>query len=86
MQILKKVTVEQEVVDKTLCDVCKQEIKWIDGETHSEVGIYCEVMVGTDGGLATRVEYDVCPECFANKVIEAMSSIGASPRTTTGEY
>jgi hypothetical protein len=72
MKILKTIpeTVRQKtVVDKVICDICKNSIEPESNYDYSEVNI--EAVLGSaypDSDCRTLYIIDVCPNCFMNKV------------------
>lgn len=65
------------------CDLCKKQHKdnWKSGYFDS-IEIDVNMRTGSsypDGGSGENYEFDICPECFKNKLIPWMESQGANP-------
>jgi hypothetical protein len=65
----------------TVCDLCGDETadSWRKGAFDAgETTV--EVVAGTrypEGGSGTKIEYDICPKCFMDKLIPWLESQGA---------
>ena len=78
-EVVKPATTETRTI-KVECDLCKNEIKrgWY---AVSEVIIQYEH--GTsypEGGSSEIDKIDMCPECFKNKLLPWLESLGVKPR------
>lgn len=70
----------REVVDRTTCDVCEKEIH---GGLFSVDKIVVSRDVGTscpEGGSSVSTSFDLCADCFTNKLVPFLASLGAKPR------
>lgn len=91
MKVFKNVIVPAKTVktlDKVICDICKKEGTnyWNEGNKWVK-GNYCvnntiiEHKIGNDYGadgkdIITKY-FDICNDCFDNKVVPALESLGA---------
>lgn len=74
-----------------ICDLCGKSAKkgwW--GQTCFDVeDIEISHTSGTrypEGGITTKVEFHVCPECFTDKVAPWMESQGAVPTESESDW
>ena len=83
---------ERQHLEKLICDICKKETEsgWRNGcfdttdttieyKTGSYYGHY-------EGGSEEKIEFDICPECFMNKLIPALKNLGAEPTITERDW
>jgi hypothetical protein len=85
----KRITETQTVFEKMICDICKRESKRYDWAAtnyeadETEIKVIVKQQKGSqspDGGYAgfgTKIEVDICPDCFATKLIPWLKSQGA---------
>lgn len=70
---------QKEVVDFTTCDFCQKKI---DPDTYAieEVTVECQhgYSYGTDGGYVTDISFDICSDCFRNKLVKVLVEAGCS--------
>ena len=75
--------------DKTTCDLCGKETKrgnWAESWyeiNETEISIAVRQKDGSsypDGGMGTKYEVDMCPECFKNKLIPWLEAQGCSTK------
>lgn len=66
--------------DYTTCDLCKQKINEEWRGDYAEVDVCCKIGVRwPDGGNYDQWEFDLCADCFQNKLVPWMKSQGADP-------
>lgn len=71
---------EKQVVDKTTCDFCGEEIK---PERYSFDQVKLERNEGDvfpEGGSGEKTVFDCCPSCWGSKVEPALRALGGKPR------
>lgn len=86
MKILKTIMVTKEVVDKVICDLCKDEIVQKPFQV-SEAKV--ELKIGEafpDHGNGELLSFDVCRKCFVTKLIVWFFEQGAEVTTNAWEY
>lgn len=86
--IEKQYTKTQTIIEELICDICKKTAKFPFWEWGEQIG--CEKKVNISyidgvgyedgGGHVSMISFDICPECFENKVIPALKQFGAEPR------
>jgi len=77
----KKVPSERTVLDKMNCDLCKKESRKDDWTTQGYDIAETEISIreGTsypEGGYGTEITFDICIDCFKNKIIPWFKSQG----------
>lgn len=65
------------------CDLCKRQHtnEW-KSDSYDQIDIDINMRTGwscPDGGSGENTSFDICPECFKNKLIPWMKSQGAEP-------
>ncbi len=82
----------REHLEKLICDICKRETKgnWRT-EFYDTTNTVVEYITGSDfghhdGGSEEKIEFDICPECFVNKLIPALKNLGAEPTKTERDW
>ena len=87
---VKKIVPEsvKEVVSHTTCDICKRSDHGKDMCDIDETTIsYRDVeMAYPECGKGTTYSYDICDECFEEKVMPALSELGAEPTIEEWDY
>jgi len=78
----------EEVVTHTTCDICKRSSK---GKDRCEFGdtdiMFRDVeMTHPECGNGTTYSYDICHDCFRDKVIPALKELGAEPTVEDWDY
>ena len=71
---------EKEVLDKVTCDICKKKI--LDPEVYEidETEVFRRTGVNyPEGGSGEEISIDMCGDCFDNKFIPWLKSVGANP-------
>lgn len=74
------------------CDLCKREFqgrKWGKTSCYEVFETTVEFREGTsypEGGCAERIEFDICPECFAQRLIPMLEKMGATPSVIEEDY
>ena len=71
---------ESEIIEKTTCDTCNAELPTRYRHNVDEVTI--EYRTGyscPDGGSGTKIEVDMCGECFNTKLVPFLKIMGADP-------
>jgi hypothetical protein len=91
-----KVVVPEKIEErnsKKICDICKKESSYHsrnwgnDSFNVKEVEIKMnEGHAYPDGSFGEYIIYDICPDCFKNKIIPFMDSLGAKPRIEEYSY
>lgn len=92
---------KQVETDHYLCDICGARIKWPGSYEVKEIGFELQLSVHRfrvklgyktgasypEGGNSREEEFDVCPECWTNRVVPWMQSHqGVSPRVTECDW
>lgn len=80
---------EKEIVSHTTCDICKRSNKHgKDRCDISETEINYRVVdyLFPECGGGTNYRYDICHECFVDKVMPALSDLGAVPTIEEWDY
>jgi hypothetical protein len=75
------------VVYKVQCDLCGGEIA--QGSRHDINEVTVKHRTGSswpEGGSGEEVGVDMCPSCFASKLVPWLTSQGAAPRTTEWDW
>lgn len=79
------VTKQHRCVSAIVCDLCGDRTKGADwGEAqffgHEVVRVdYTSGRSLPEGLMATRVRFDLCPDCFEGKLVPFLKSLGAEP-------
>ena len=89
----RSVTRDESFLEEITCDLCGRKgspgrHNWSD-ETYTIEEIKIESEIGNaypDGGSSEKTEFDICPECFAEKVVPWLISQGAQPRKFDTEW
>lgn len=70
---------KHEVVDFTSCDFCQKKIEQDNYEV-ADVTVECHhgVSYGQDGGDVTDISFDICVDCFRNKLVKVLVEAGCS--------
>jgi len=82
---------EKEVITHTTCDICKRSD---DRKTTRD---YCDIdetevsfndveMSYPECGSGTRYTYDICHDCFKEKLIPTLAELGAEPRVEEWDW
>lgn len=64
----------------TVCDLCGDETtnNWAPGTSALETKVSMkDGWNSPDGGQGTKISYDICPDCFKEKLIPWLESQGA---------
>lgn len=78
---------EEERVVKTTCDLCGDEIKEPGGYDFDHITVERRSGVAyPDGGQTDYTEFDVCKQCFQDKLVVWFASYGARPRKGTIDH
>ena len=81
-------TREETDVVRITCDLCKRTIKghsWAKSSASNVAESTVSLKTGfwfPDGGNGELVEFDICPDCFENRLVGALLQMGAEPTTT----
>jgi hypothetical protein len=99
MKVYKKVTktVEQEVIDKWYCDICKASPPSLDGwdwrtksDEIQEVEFYKFTRKAGQnnywGGNSEEISLEICPKCFDEKFLVWLSSQDVDVSSLVKEY
>lgn len=80
-------THEVEVVDRVLCDWCKEPIKVARFEI-GEVSVSCQTGCRyPDSGEIETVEFDMCVRCFETRLLPLLAAQGVGePRKTQADW
>ena len=91
MQTNREVTIPartEQIVDKTFCDICRQEIK--------EPGLYEVNEISIDhrygscypdgGGETVTISFDACGDCFSKHIVTLFKNHGSAPRIKEYSY
>jgi hypothetical protein len=94
MKISKKVqrNYEETIQVGLTCDLCKKESTGTDWS--KEYYEECETVIkyrqginyGMDGGYGTETTVDICPDCFASKLIPWLELQGVKPEAKKWDY
>lgn len=90
MQKTKKVETiyKRDVVESITCDICRKEYRYDNWERGDWSALETEVCLTTgnrypEGGSGEYIEFDICPDCFQNKLIPLLrEKFDAHPRIT----
>lgn len=81
------------VVDYYRCDLCDRQTKdtenWKGESTYEIDNVVVLTKTGSsypEGGHIEVTKFDICPDCFKNKLIPWMAKNGASPRTSERDW
>jgi hypothetical protein len=71
------------VGDGVVCDICKRKFSDDWNATGYQV-LESEVSLRAgssypEGGIGENIEFDICPDCFRDKLVPFLRSLGASP-------
>ena len=82
---------EKEITSHTTCDICKRSNKRNPRMDHcetdeTEISFRDVEFAHSDCGRGTTYSYDICHDCFAEKVIPALSDLGAEPTIEEWDY
>ena len=86
-----KVEYEKQIVDTIYCDICsekfdpKEESKEFDtfGQKTKVVVGMDKIIDNGDYGAIYRAYYDICPDCYENKVLPLLKGLNIKPPETT---
>lgn len=68
----------REIVDRTICDLCGQEIKPAGNYEVSEIEVsHKSGNAYPEGGSGDFLSFDLCPKCFDEKLVPWLRSQGA---------
>ena len=78
----------KEVISHKTCDICKRSDKGKDScdIDEAEVSFRDVEMSYPECGSGTTYSYDICHECFKEKVMHALSELGAEPKVEEWDY
>ena len=90
----KTITEEKIIFDKLVCDICKRESNhrsWASGFDVDETEVKVSIKHRTgesypEGGWGDKIEVDICPECFDNKLIPWLRSEGVEIEETEWDW
>ncbi len=83
---------DQDWVDTTTCDICKKEYRGENWERENYSSLETEVRMKTgysypDSGSGEEMTFDICPDCFKNKLIPLLlKEFGASVTITDWDF
>jgi hypothetical protein len=92
---------KNEKVVELICDICKKNIivvnagldnnNWATNEYENNMQkVTIKLEDGNDclgsGGESTETEFDVCPECFKEKIMPFIESFGSKPQVTEHDW
>ncbi len=86
---------KRDELDKLICDICKKEAKYPNHDwAEQNLGhktLKTEISLEDsnyfpDGGFGEVIKFDICPECFKNKLIPFIESFGAIPTFKEIDY
>lgn len=89
MQHMKTIEVPattKQVVDKTTCDICGEEIQ---SKVFDATEVTVEAKTGSaypEGGGGEIARFDCCLSCWISKVVPSFAAMGATPRIVEWEY
>ena len=87
MKHTQKVATEVEYIDHVSCDLCKRTIA--DAGCFAVDDIEVSRRVGdsfSDGGYGTKIDVDLCGECFAERLVPWLREQGADVREEEWEW
>lgn len=81
-------TYKVKTVDNTICDICGKAYKGEEWESwaYDVNKTVFKIEQGSsypEGGNTTTISYDICPDCFLNKVIPLVKTIAKNEITVT---
>ncbi len=74
-----------EVVTHKTCDICKRSDDCCDID-ETAVSFRDVKMAFPECGSGRNYSYDICHDCFKQKLIPALRELGAEPSVTDWEY
>lgn len=86
-----KITRNETVIDVILCDICKKEFPgghWLnDPYKNIETEVHYKDYASYPDDYFTNEEivFDICPDCFKNRLVPWLKSQGAEP-AISGDY
>lgn len=89
MKYYKKIEIparSKQTLDKTTCDICRRKI---ENEYCSVEEVKVELKTGNvypDGGSGENIEFDICKNCFEEKLIPWFKEQGAEPQVTEWDW
>jgi len=75
---------DTDVLDSVICDICKREYgpNWNRRSSYTVLETEIRLKTGTshpEGGLGEETTFDICPECFTDRLIPTLRKLGAEP-------
>ena len=67
-------------LDKTTCDICGEEIKQKNFSADEIIVMRNDGYNYPEGGWGVKSFYDICLECWTNKLVPFFDSLGATSR------
>lgn len=70
----------KEILNKITCDICNSEIITEDKDrfSNNEINVSCKIgRCYPDDCYGDKISFDICPDCFKNKLIPFLNSLGA---------
>ena len=93
MKHIKTVTKKStyEVVDSVVCDICKKTYNdsWNKSSDYDVLEVEIRMKTGSsypESGSGEETTFDVCPDCFKNRVIPELQKFGAEPTVSEWDY
>ena len=96
MKIYKTIPVPattREHLDKIICDICKKESPYGPNWTKeyartldTTIEFEDSYNYGNDGGHGEKLNFDICTECFKEKLIPFFKQFGAEPTRKEIDY
>jgi hypothetical protein len=82
---------QKEIISHTTCDICKRSDRRSHGkdtcDIHETEIMFRDVEMNyPECGNGTTYSYDICHECFVEKVMPALSDLGAEPTIAEWDY
>jgi hypothetical protein len=80
------------VTDHYTCDLCGKSTRDTDnwcGDAYAADEVCVSMRIGTnypEGGSSEETIFDICPDCFKQKLMPFLHGLGAKSRTEDHEY
>ncbi len=97
MKIYEKKAKECEYLLKVICDICSKESNsdsWLeDSFERDDTKLSLKTVINNtkgryslDGGYGTKIEVDICPDCFRNKLVPWLKTQGVKINKIEWDY